>query len=73
MTEAEEGGTCFTGGSESTVVGRKEAHSRKGPNTALTMLFTFSPTTKIILGRNYWLAKVNGLLITEQVFRMNCN
>lgn len=53
-TAAEEGGTCFPGGSghrESPAVGREEAHSRKGPDTTPTILFTFSLTTKIALGR----------------------
>ena len=59
VTAAKEGGMCFTGGSEhqeSTVVEWEAAHSRKAPDKTPTILYTFSPTTKIALGRNYLLA-----------------
>ena len=60
-TAAKEGRMCFTGGSEhqeSTVVGCEAAHSRKGPDKTPTILFTFSPTTKIAQGRNYLLHRL---------------
>lgn len=48
-------------------------HIAERDQTTPTILFTVCPTTKLALGRNCSFAQVNGLLITEQVFRMNCN